>query len=130
MATQVKKYTDLDPVFQPNLITGDLALRSDISAINFSIKSLILTKNYERPFQSSIGSQTYKLLFEPMDDLTKIVLAKAIKQTLVNHEPRIVVLDVNVNYNEDTNTAVIDVTYRIITMNIVNTLSIALERTR
>lgn len=131
MAT-FRTFTDLDAVFTPNMVTGDVAVRKDDAAIKFAIKSLVLTRNFERPFQSSIGSQAYRLLFEPMDDFTKITLSKAISQSIANHEPRVHVSGVYVTMDGDSNNNIgyIDIHYTILNTNIPQSVSVALERTR
>lgn len=130
MATITRKFTDLDAVFAPNMVTGDVSVRTDAAAIRFAVKALVLTRNFERPFQSSIGSQAYKLLFEPMDDVTRIVLSQAIKQSIQNHEPRVEVLDVSVTMNPDENSGVINISFLILNTNIPLNINVAIERTR
>lgn len=130
MVTRTRTYTDLDAVFTPNLVTGDVAIRKDNAAIIFAVKSLVLTKNFERPFNSSIGSQAHRLLFEPMDDFTKITLERAIITSIENHEPRVTVKGITVDFDEDHNAGTINIVFIINQTNIVQTVSVALDRTR
>lgn len=130
MVTQTRQYSDLDVVFTPNLVTGDVSVRKNTQAIQFAVKSLVLTRNFERPFQSSIGSQAYRLLFEPMDDVTKITLEHAIKQSIQNHEPRVTVTGIVVNFNDDENSGVVTIVFQINSTNIVQSIDVALNRTR
>lgn len=130
MSRITKTYTDFDAVFKPNPVSGDISVRKHNAAIAFAIKSLVLTRNFERPFQSSIGSQAYRLLFEPMDDVTRITLSQAITQAITNHEPRIDVFDVKVNLIEADLVCIITITYVIKNTTTPVTINIALERTR
>ena len=131
MATNTtRKYSDLDAIFRANFVTKDISVLKDTAAIKFAVKSLVLTRNFERPFQSSIGSQAYRLLFEPMDDFTKITLSKAIRQSIINHEPREDVTAVEVFYNDDNNAAGITIDFIILSTNVKQSIDIALERTR
>jgi phage baseplate assembly protein W len=130
MATITRKYTDLDAMFASNLVTRDISVRSDVNAIKFAIKSLVLTRNFERPFQSSIGSQAHKLLFEPMDDVTKIVLSRAIMQSIVNHEPRVDIDTVKITMNQDTLVGIISISFVIKNTTIPLSINVALERSR
>lgn len=130
MVTQTRQYTDFDAAFLPNPVTGDISIKKNEQAIAFALKSLVLTRNYERPFQSSIGSQAYRLLFEPMDDVTKITLRQAIITSIANHEPRVDILDIIVDFYPDQNIGNIIIVYLIKSTKIVQSLTVALTRTR
>ena len=47
---KTKIYKDFDLSFSINPITGDLGTKSDVNAIQQSIKTLINTNFFERPF--------------------------------------------------------------------------------
>jgi phage baseplate assembly protein W len=129
MAT-TRKYSDLDAAFAPNPSSGDLSLRTDEAAVKFAIRNLVMTVNFERPFDSTIGSQVNTLLFEPIDTTTSILLKKMITQTITNHEPRAVLLDVNVIEEADVNTITINIIFKIINTERPLNVTIALDRTR
>jgi phage baseplate assembly protein W len=130
MTAITRKYSDLDALFEPNLVTGDLAVKKDTNAIKSSVRNLIMTKNFERPFQSGIGSQAHRLLFEQMDDITQAVLAKAITQTITNYEPRVELTDVKISMSPDDNYVNIYIGFVIKTTSLPVSINIALERTR
>lgn len=125
-----RTYSDLDAAFIMNPGTRDLSIRTDESAVKFAVKNLILTMNFERPFDSTIGSQVKTLLFEPFTDITKIILKKVILNTLINHEPRIEVLNVQVIDNIDLNSVDINIIFKIINTNKPLSITVALDRTR
>lgn len=125
-----RTYSDLDAAFIMNPGTRDLSMRTDESAVKFAVKNLILTMNFERPFDSTIGSQVKTLLFEPFTDITKIILKKVILNTLINHEPRIEVLNVQVIDNIDLNSVDINIIFKIINTNKPLSITVALDRTR
>lgn len=130
MATNTRKYSDFDATFAANPNTGDLMLRQDESAVKFAIKNLVLTRNYERPFDSSIGSQIKRYLFEPMDDMTIIIMKKVISDCIVKHEPRVDLLGVNVNANPDGNEITFSITFAIKNTEKPLNLTFVLDRTR
>ena len=68
MAKNTRNFSDIDLTFIANPVTGDLSKKYDENAVKQSIKNLVMTRNYERPFNSSIGSQIYNVLFEPIYD--------------------------------------------------------------
>jgi phage baseplate assembly protein W len=81
-------YTDLDLSFTADIASKDLRIVEDDDAVIQSIRTLILTSYYERPFQPSLGSTIRRILFEQMDDITKLALAQSVKQTVDLFEPR------------------------------------------
>jgi len=113
MTRQYRQFADIDAVFAANPVTGDIALRRDDAAIKFAVKNLVLTRNFERPFNSSIGSQVSQLMFEPMDATTTIIMGEMITQTINNHEPRVDVLSVGVVPQEDQHSITINIMFRI-----------------
>ena len=95
-------YSDFNISFEPNPLSKDLEIVTDEYAVSQSVKDLILTSYYERPFQPSIGSDIRRLLFEPMDSITIRVLAQSIKDvidqfvyTSTNYGPNKELLDSN-----------------------------------
>ena len=56
-------YADLDMNFTPHPITGDLTIKKDTDAIKQSIKNIMLTNYYERPFKPALGGGFRELLF-------------------------------------------------------------------
>ncbi len=88
---------DLTVQFTRNPNTGDIALKSGSNAIKESLKNLILTKKFERPFQPGIGSNIMDLLFEPNDIITEQLIADEIRSVAENFEPRANIQDVIVN---------------------------------
>lgn len=81
-------YKDLDLDFLPHPTTKDIRKKTGIEAIKRSIRNLILTNYYDRKFQSGIGSNTQKLLFDNMGPLTETFLRNAIIEVINNFEPR------------------------------------------
>ena len=130
MTRQQRPYADIDALFAANPTTGDIALRRNEAAVKFAIKNLVLTRNYERPFDSSIGSQVSQLLFEPMDYTTTIIMSEMITQTITNHEPRVDLLAVEVQPNEEKNELVINISFRLKNTERPLNVTFALERSR
>ena len=64
---KTKIYSDIDLRFTANPISGDVAKKYDVNAVKQSLRNLVLTQYYERPFQPNLGSPIYKLLFENLD---------------------------------------------------------------
>lgn len=94
-------YSDLDLDFIRNPATNDVKILSGDSSIKRSLYNLMKTNYYERPFQSRIGSDIPRLLFEPTTSITQIQLEKAIRICVENFEPRIRLQNVQVSYDPD-----------------------------
>jgi len=108
MATTVTRKTadfkDLDFNFTRLSTTSDVARKSDVEAVKQSMKSLIQTRYFERPFQPYLGSSIADLLFENNTPMTRRLIEKSIREVIDNHEPRARIEDVQVFDEPDTNT--------------------------
>ena len=96
-------YSDLDLSFKPHPVTGDLMITTGNVNISRSLKSLLMTNNYEKPFSPNYGSNVTKLLFEPMSPFTASTISSEIQYTIKNYEPRVTLDSVSVtaDYNND-----------------------------
>ena len=125
-----KRYVDIDFDFQAHPVSGDLVIKKNEEAIKKSVKSLILTNKYERPFQPSINGRVRQLLFENMTPVTGVNLRSNIEDVLQQHEPRIDVLAVNVNQNDEMNSIEVSIEFAIKNQPDIVTLTTVLERNR
>ena len=82
-------YTDIDLNITPHPSSGDLVLKYDKEAIKRSIRNIMLTNNYERPFKPSFGANLRGLLFELADDVTKFEIRRQIEVAIMSFEPRV-----------------------------------------
>lgn len=121
-------FKDVGMSFLLNVFTKDAAVVKNENAIKQSIKNLVLTQKGEKLFQPEIGSGVYELLFEPMDPFTADSIRDEIINTLGQYEPRISILEVDVEPNEATNTFDVTVEYRIVGQPIVETVNFILQR--
>ena len=62
--TRRNDYSDLDLDFIAHPTTGDVVKKTGVDAIKRSVRNLILTNFYDRPFRSYIGSNAQKILFD------------------------------------------------------------------
>ena len=127
---RTKIYKDFDLSFSVNPITGDLGTKSDANAIQQSLKTLINTNFFERPFQLTLGCNIRSLLFEPISPVTANDMKTVINDVLVNYEPRIVVQNIEIRDNSDTNSYFITILYNIGSNKTINTFETILKRLR
>ena len=121
-------FKDVGMSFLLNVFTKDAAVVKNENAIKQSIKNLVLTQKGEKLFQPEIGSGVYELLFEPMDPFTADSIRDEIINTLGQYEPRITILEVDVEPNEATNTFDVTVEYIFVGQPIVETVNFILQR--
>lgn len=101
--TREKDYSDIDLDFIANPITGDISVKTGPDAVARSIRNLVMTNYYDRPFRSQIGSNALKMLFENIGPLTAINLQDAITDVITNFEKRARVIGVSVKADPDNN---------------------------
>jgi phage baseplate assembly protein W len=130
MARNTRLFSDLDLNFTPHPVTGDLVRRLDDNAIKQSLKNLIMTRNFERPFHSEIGSPIREALFNPLTPMTTMVVRRAIIDLVSNFEPRVRLLDVEVISSPENNSLYVSINFRIVNTERPLNLEFMLERTR
>jgi phage baseplate assembly protein W len=130
MPGTIKKYSDIDLNFNPNPISGDVTVLKDAEAIKRSVKNLLLTNYYERPFKSNFGGNLTAQLFENFTHANSEILKTQILTTLKKHENRISVIGIKVNANEDENRYDVSVTFAIDAISEIVSVNLFLERTR
>ena len=131
MTTKANKtYVDLDLSFSVNPFTKDLYLKTDEEAVKTAVKHLILTKNFERPFRSEIGTQVTSLMFENFTSAVKIAMERTIRETIENFEPRVRLIDVVVTEKPEDNDLTITVVFALKNTNNTLTVSTLLSRVR
>ena len=80
-------FTDIDINMALHPESGDAALKYDINAVKRSVKSILLTNHYERPFKPSLGANMRGMLFELATSETKVI-KRNITEAIRSFEPR------------------------------------------
>ena len=123
-------YKDFDMAFGKNSLSGDINKKLDVNAVKQSIKTLLLSKPYERPFHPELGSRLYGMLFEPMRPGLETSLKFAITQQLENYEPRVELTRVEVKPQYDRNEYDVSIHFYIKGINEPQGLQMSLTRLR
>ena len=123
-------YSDLDLDFIMHPTTKDVVRKFGPDAIKRSVRNLILTNFYDKPFRSGVGSNATRLLFENMTPLTNNFLKDAIIEVITNYEPRVEIYSVEVEFDYDNNGYNATLNYIILNNNSKITTSVFLERIR
>ena len=88
-------YKDLNLSFQQNTATKDIQKLTDIEAVKRSVRNLINTNHYEKPFHPEIGSNLRAMLFENITPQMNHIISKNIELLIKNYEPRCRLVQVN-----------------------------------
>jgi phage baseplate assembly protein W len=126
----VRDFKDLDLNFNIHPIRKDISKSIGPMAVVNSIKNLILTNHYERPFQPDIGSNVRRLLFENLDNITATTIKDEIERTIVNYEPRATVKTINVTADYDKNGFKVYLEFFIVNQTAPIVINFLLERIR
>jgi len=123
-------YSDFDMDFTRHPTTNDVVIKTGEDAIKRSIRNLVFTNFYDRPFRSYIGSNARKMLFENTTPLTANFLRDAIYEVIGNYEPRVLVNHVGISVSPDRNGYDTVISFIILNRNQPVTINLFLERIR
>ena len=123
-------YKDVDFTFKQNPNTNDIGIKKDNASISQSVLNILQTNHGERPFNYYFGANLRAYLFENMTNITAANMSTSINTALANHEPRIEVLNTNIQARADENEVRITVTGRVKSSNEVIDISTTIERLR
>lgn len=130
IVSRKKDYSDLDLDFMAHPVTKDVMKKTGVEAIKRSVRNLILTNFYDRPFQSYIGSNALKLLFDNATPITATFLENAIRETITNYEPRVRLDNLEVQFDIDNNGYNVKLFFVILNRNEPAVVTLFLERIR
>ena len=128
--TVTKSYKDLDLDFGRNVITNDVNKLTDVEAIQRSVRNLIQTNHFERPFHPELGGNVRALLFEPLNMFTAMNLERKIAEVIANFEPRVQLIQVNAKPDEERNSFLVSISFNILGVAQGVTVETMLERLR
>ena len=127
-------YKDFSLFFTPNPVTGDVTMVTDVQDIKRSVRNLVLTNRFEKPFHPEVASHVRDLLFEPFSPVTINLLRNRIETVLTNYEPRVTLTDVQVEDPEfrlmDNNTLNVRIFFTLKNDPEIQTVDVLLERLR
>ena len=123
-------YKDLDFSFKQNPNTNDVGIKKNNAAVIQSCLNILRTNHGERPFDYNFGANLRAYLFENMDNTTAANMSTSIEVALMNYEPRIRVLNVNIQTKPEDNEVFITVTGQVISNNEIIDISTTIERLR
>ena len=114
LSVHTREWSDLDLDFAKHPVTKDIVRKTNVEAVKRSVRNLILTNRYERPFHPEIDGGVTRHLFALSTAHTKYDIKKAVEQCLANFEPRAEVIDVDVTGDLDANGFHVSIFFRVI----------------
>ena len=125
-----RSFKDLDLNFTAHPIRKDINKFTNEYAVINSVKNLILTNHYERPFRPELGSNIRRMLFENVDSVMAAQIEREIEETILNFEPRVQVSKVVAVAAPDENKYNVELTFFVINSPDPITINFFLERIR
>tara|TARA_R100000988_G_C3950014_1_gene140581 strand:- start:276 stop:677 length:402 start_codon:yes stop_codon:yes gene_type:complete len=124
-------FKDISMTFQVNPLNSDLIGLKNENAIARSVRNIVFTLPGEKFFDEDFGSRISASLFENIDDISAAEIVDEIRQSIVNYEPRVDLLDVQAFPNFDNNQFDVRIVYEIIGADVpAQELQFALQSTR
>ena len=124
-----KLFNDIDLTFA-NRPSGDLYKKTDAAAVKQAVKNILLTNQFEKPFQPEFGGNLSRLLFELVDNDTAFEIESIVKNSIARFEPRALVQRVITNLQPDANSIAISVVFQVVNTQEVVTLETTITRLR
>jgi hypothetical protein len=109
-----RSFKDISLSFEPHPVTKDLPILKNENAIRRSVRNIVETIPTERFFNSLLGSDVRRSLFDFVDFGTASVIQDQIQISIENFEERVENLQVIVNPLPDDNTFNVTVIFDII----------------
>jgi phage baseplate assembly protein W len=82
--------------FRIDPATGRIAMAEGNDKISANVRIVLATRRGERPMNRNFGAGIHELLHEPNDGSLSRLIVKTVREMLMQHEPRIVVVDTKV----------------------------------
>lgn len=124
-------FKDVSMTFQTNPLNNDLIALKNETAISRSIKNIVFTLRGEKFFNENFGSNISKVLFENIDEITSSIIADEIRQSIINYEPRVRLIDVQIFPDYDNSSFDVSILYNIIGVDVASQqLQFVLQSTR
>lgn len=129
ISSRTVDYLDIDLTFNKRP-SGDIYKKRDAAAVKQSVKNLLLTDFYEKPFQPFFGGNLRAMLFELADEDAEDEIEENIRNAINKYEPRAEILTVSVNVLPDQNDMRVSVHFKIISTQETVTFTTNLSRLR
>ena len=122
-------YKDIDLSFA-KAPSNDVYKKSDLASIKQAVKNLLLTNNFEKPFNPNFGANIRALLFDLADGKLESKAREKIQFAINKYEPRVEIMKLKVNPDPDRNDVRVQVNLKIRNSSTTFDVSTSLNRLR
>ena len=123
-------YKDIPISFSAHPKTGNLNILTNADAVKNSIRNIVLTNHFERPFKPQFGGNVTSHLFENALSFTAYEIEKNVREAIENYEPRAIVDRIIVELDPDSNGLNVTIKFRVKNLPEPFDLTVLLERVR
>tara|TARA_Y200000002_G_scaffold382558_1_gene400043 strand:+ start:1315 stop:1764 length:450 start_codon:yes stop_codon:yes gene_type:complete len=109
-----QSFIDIDLNFAVKSTSGDIFKKTDQGAVKQAIKNLLSTNKLEKPFNAKFGADITGMLFELADGESDYFLKRDIIAIIQRFEPRVQVLNIEVQTDPDYNRLGVKLEFKII----------------
>ena len=124
-----RKHIDIDLDFLPTL-SGKISKKTDAAAVKQSVKNIILTNNYEKPFDLFFGASITDMLFELNDPFLEDELKERITRQIEFYEPRVKIQNIIISNEIDDYELIVSIEFLVVTTNEIIKFNTNLSRLR
>lgn len=125
-----KIFSDVDLNFIPNPHTGDISPKVNMDAIKRAVRHAFQMNAFDIPFNPTVKSSLKNYLFEQNTQLTRAALEGDLRWLMTKIEPRVEVQDITIVAPANTAGFDITITYKIKSMNQIDTFNLIVEKVR
>lgn len=113
-SSRERTYRDIDLSFEKKL-SGEIFKKQEAAAVRQSVKNLLLTNRFEKPFKPNFGGDLNRFLFSLDEDFDEQEIKELIANAISNYEPRAIIRDIIADIGEDDYTLEVTVKFQIST---------------
>jgi len=130
-----REYSDVDLSLDARIAPtyssgdGDVLRKTDVAAVKQSLKTLLLTNRFEKPYRPNFGGNLGGLLFEIVDEDTAERMIERVQSAVDRYEPRARITNIRVVGSPDYNSVSVILEFRIVNTQFSDSLRIKISDT-
>jgi phage baseplate assembly protein W len=113
VTTRTSDYSDIDATFELRT-NGDVYRKIDAAAVKQSVKNIVMTNHYEKPFDMFFGGNVQRYLFELAEDDDSSRVEDMVIRAIQNREPRALVREVYADLSPDSNSLNVRIVFQVV----------------
>lgn len=124
-----RAYSDIDLSFETKT-SGEIYKKTDVAAVKQSVKNIVMTNYFEKPFNPFFGADVRSMLFELVGTMAESDIKRRIKKSINEYEPRAEILDIIANSLEEQNEISVQIQFKVINTDEIVTIRTSISRLR